>query len=326
MREVTFVRLHQDRWQEFERILSDPSAVAPDKLAELFLECTDDLAFARAQYPNSDTVRYLNQLAATIHTKLYKNKTERRDRLRRFWMHDVPLAMVESRKELLLSLVVLLVPTMIGFWSGMTDERYTRTIMGDAYVNMTIDNIANGDPMSVYKQRDGLSMFLAIALNNSMVSLYAIVIGVCTTLGPIIVVARNGFMLGAFHSLFLRYGSFEQSLLTVYIHGAMEISAIVVAGAAGMVIGNSILFPGTFTRMRSFRNGVRKGICVGVGILPFIIVAAVFESWVTRLTDMPLLLNIFIILATFTSIVWYVVVFPQQVLAREHGTERHQVE
>ncbi|CAN5514784.1 stage II sporulation protein M [soil metagenome] len=317
MREVTFVRQHQDRWQEFERILSDPSSVAPDSLAELFLECTDDLAFAHAQYPNSDTLRYLNQLAATIHTKLYKNKLERRDRWKQFLFYDVPLAMVDSRKELLLSLVVLVIPVVIGFWSGMTDERYTRSIMGDAYVNMTIANIAHGDPMGVYKQQDGLSMFFAIAMNNCMVCVQTIVIGVCTTLGPIVMIARNGFMLGAFHSLFLHHGGFERSLLTVYIHGAMEISAIVVAGAAGMLIGNGILFPGTFTRLQAFRNGVRKGVCVGIGILPFIIVAAVFESWVTRYTDMPLMLNILIILATFTSIVWYVIVFPQQVLARK---------
>lgn len=323
MREVTFVRQHQDRWREFENILVDPSSVAPDVLADLFLECTDDLAFARSQFPNSDTVRYLNQLAATIHTTLYKSKVERRGRLKVFWLHEVPQAMKASRKELLLSLIVLLIPVAIGFWSGMVNEDYTRMIMGDGYVNMTIENISNGDPMGVYKQRDGLSMFVAIAVNNCMVSVYAIVLGLCTTLGPIIMVARNGFMLGAFHSIFLRHGGFERSLLTVYVHGAMEISAIVVAGAAGMVIGNSILFPGTYTRLQSFRNGVRRGVRVGIGILPFIVVAAVFESWVTRLTDMPLILNILIILATLGAIVWYVIVFPTYVLARDHGTEQH---
>ena len=71
------------------------------------------------------------------------------------------------------------------------------------------------------------------------------------------------------------------------MHGTLEIFAIIVAGAAGIVVGNSILFPGSYARTVSFARGVRKGAMVVFGLMPVFLMAAFFEGFVTRYTTAP---------------------------------------
>jgi len=64
MREAAFVKLNQDRWQEFEKILASSRGTDPDQLGELFIQITDDLSFAQTQYPDTKTAAYLNSIAS----------------------------------------------------------------------------------------------------------------------------------------------------------------------------------------------------------------------------------------------------------------------
>ena len=75
MREAAFIKRNQERWQEFEKTLQT-ARPHPDKLAEIFIQLTDDLSFSRTQYPQSRTTQYLNGLTSKIHLEIYKNKKE----------------------------------------------------------------------------------------------------------------------------------------------------------------------------------------------------------------------------------------------------------
>src|SRR5690606_15344093 len=97
----------------------------------------------------------------------------------------------------------------------------------------------------------------------------------------------NGVMLGSFQYFFHQRGLLMESALTIWIHGTLEITAIVIAGGAGIVMGNSILFPGTYSRTESLMRGARRGVKIVLGMIPIFLVAAFLESFVTRLTDMP---------------------------------------
>jgi hypothetical protein len=76
MRESAFIKQNKSRWEEFERVVKNQAGAPPDKLAELFIQITDDLSFSRTQYPESRTTQYLNSLASKIHGEIYKNKKE----------------------------------------------------------------------------------------------------------------------------------------------------------------------------------------------------------------------------------------------------------
>ena len=182
--------------------------------------------------------------------------------------------------------------------------------MGDAYVNMTNENIAKGDPFGVYKQSNEFMMFLQIGSNNIFVALYTFVLGILFSFGSIVSLFRNGIMLGSFQYFFFSKGLGFQSVLVIWIHGTLEISAIVLAGAAGLVLGNSLLFPKTYTRMASVLKGAKDGLKIVIGLIPIFIVAAFFESFVTRHTEMPLWLSALILLSSAAFIIWYVFIYP----------------
>ena len=323
MREIVFLHKNAARWESFEAFLNDPGRQDPDTLASLFVQLTDDLSYAKTHYPQSKTTAYLQRLSAQAHQRIYVNKKEHRNRFVSFWSQELPGVVYASRKEMLVALVVFSISICIGVLSAANDTGFVRLILGDAYVNMTLENIQNGDPMAVYKSSKSWDMFLRITVNNVRVSFIAFVMGVVFSLGTGFVLFQNGVMLGAFQYLFYDRGLLGASMLTVYIHGALELSAIVIAGGAGFVLGNSILFPGTYTRLESFRMGARQGMKLVIGLLPIFIVAGFLEGFVTRYTAMPVWLSLLIIFGSLGFILWYFVVLPHQRIAyRANDTRR----
>src|SRR3546814_5241909 len=137
MREAVFVRQNSEKWKAYE----DPSGASADRLAANFIELTDDLSYARTFYPKSQTVTYLNGSASRYHLLIYRNKRENRGRFVRFWPQELPLEMAASGKCLLYSFLVFLVAFGFGLISTSDDETFVSLILGDHYVNMTLENI-----------------------------------------------------------------------------------------------------------------------------------------------------------------------------------------
>lgn len=178
---------------------------------------------------------------------------------------------------------------------------------------MTNDNISKGDPFGVYKQENPVLMFVQIGANNIFVAIYTFVLGIIFSFGSIVSLFRNGVMLGSFQYFFFSKGLGLQSVLVIWIHGTLEISAIVLAGAAGLVLGNSMLFPKTYTRKASILKGAKDGLKIVLGLVPIFIIAAFFESFITRHTEMPMWLSGFILLASAAFIIWYVFIYPVKI-------------
>ncbi|PHK98483.1 hypothetical protein CGL56_12090 [Neolewinella marina] len=109
---------------------------------------------------------------------------------------------------------------------------------------------------------------------------------------------------------------FRESLLTIWIHGALEISSFVLAGGAGLAMGGGLLFPGTLTRWQAFGRSARAGGRILLGTVPLFIIAGVLEGFVTRQTDLPPLLRFLFILCCFAFVLWYYVIFPRAVARR----------
>jgi uncharacterized membrane protein SpoIIM required for sporulation len=86
-----------------------------------------------------------------------------------------------------------------------------------------------------------------------------------------------------------------------------------VAGAAGLVLGNSILFPGTHKRLHSLRRGAKDGLKMMVGLVPIFVVAASLVGFVTRYSAMPVWLSLLILLCSLTFVIWYFVLYPVRV-------------
>ena len=317
MREVVFVKKNKDKWLSYEKLLTVKGTINPDDLTVMYLDLTDDLAYASTYYPESKLTAYLNELAGMAHRKIYKTKKTSGSAIKRFYLHDFPLMFYQYRQYLLFSFLVFLLFVAIGWFSTTQNLDFARWILGDAYVDMTLENIKKGDPMAVYKQANEVDMFLGITINNIKVALYTFMLGILLGLGTLYMLMNNAIMLGTFQYFFLKYGLFWESVRTVWIHGTIEISVIIVAGAAGFIVASGILMPGTYTRLYAFRQKARDGLKVMVSTIPFFIMAGFLESFVTRHTEMPDWLAVLIILSSLVLIVYYYVFLPKKLYLQQ---------
>jgi uncharacterized membrane protein SpoIIM required for sporulation len=310
MNEIHFLHKNIEDWERFEAHLNHFQQVPSDKISEMFIRLTDDLAYSRSYFPESNTTHYLNQLAQKAHRIIYQNPATNKNRIIDFWAKEFPLLFYKSRKEFYVSFLVFIVALLIGIVSNNSDDGFSRMIMGDRYINMTLTNIRNGDPLAVYKSMNEVDMFLGITLNNIKVSFFAFAMGLFTPVGVGYILLRNGIMLGTFQSFLADQGFLLDSVATIWVHGTFEIFAIIAAGGAGIIIGNSIIFPKTYTRLLSFRNGALQGSKIIIGLIPIFIVAGFLEGFVTRYTQAPYWIRFSIIGCSLISIVLYFYIYP----------------
>jgi uncharacterized membrane protein SpoIIM required for sporulation len=322
MREAAFVKQNKDKWLKFERVLVNNIHILPDEMSQLYVELNEDLNYAQTFYANSETLAYLNELSVGAHQKIYKTKKESKNKIFQFYFKEFPLFFHKHRSMLLLAFILFASFTAIGAYSASSDDAFVRLILGDAYVNSTIDNIQNGDPMAVYKKSNETDMFLGITINNIKVALYAFVAGIFAGLGTVYIILQNAIMLGSFQYFFYDQGLLWESARTIWIHGTIEISVIIIAACAGLVMGKSLLFPKTYTRLQSFIQGVKAGLKIVISTIPFFIIAGFLEGFVTRLTGMPDWLAILIIVSSLALILYYYVFLPQ-IIYKKNAKQLH---
>lgn len=284
--------------------------IEPDLLVEMYHELTDDLSYARTHYAETQTELYLNNLVGKLHAIIYKTKKEENNRFLRFWRYEFPVEIYKIRRYIYFSIVLFLFACFIGLVSLRGDEEFVRVVLGDVYVDMTIANIEKGEPMAVYASRSAGDMFFLIATNNLRVAAMCFLAGLLSYFGVVPLLFFNGVMLGSFQYFFYKYNVLYESVLSIWIHGTIEIFSIVISASAGLLVGSSYLFPGTYSRKASFIKASQRGAKIFLGISPFIILAAFLEAYATRHTEWADWLRIGIIVSSLILIVLYFVVYP----------------
>lgn len=317
MKETKFIEQNKNKWDRFEK-LYESSSNNPEELSDLYMDITDDLSYAQTFYKRRTVRVYLNKLAQTVFTGVHKQKGESFRRFFDVWKTSLPLEIYRSRKNLLFALIAFAVYTLIGVVSTMIDPEFPRVVLGDAYVNMTLENIQNGNPLKVYETGDQMAMFVQITTNNMKVAFLTFFVGFILTIGTHIMMFYNGVMLGSFQYFFYAKGLLITSFLGIWIHGAFEISAIVLAAGAGITAGNGLLFPGSYSRLQSLQLSTKRGLKIMLSLVPFIIAAGFLESFVTaNYQDLPEWSKWMIILFSFGIILFFYVFYPIYV-ARKH--------
>lgn len=310
MKEITFLKQNASKWEGYEKAI-EKGQVKPAELTNMFIELTDDLSYANTNFGETNTGAYVNSLASRVHHLVYKNKKESGNRFVTFYARELPMMFARYHNYLFYSFLVTAIATLVGILSQLYDDSFVRLILGDYYVDETIERIKHGNPIGIYGEGNQFFMFARITLNNIQVSFYAFIFGLATAFGTSLLLIQNGIMLGSFFTLFYQYNVVGKALKVVWIHGTLEMSAIIIAGCAGFVLGNSYLFPKTHTRIRSFKRGGKDGLKIVIGLIPVFITAGFLESFVTRYTEMHIALSLAIIITSFLFIIGYFIVLPQ---------------
>ncbi|MFM1931113.1 MAG: hypothetical protein RL226_416 [Bacteroidota bacterium] len=309
MRETEFIHQNKEKWGRFERVLQNSEQNA-EEMTRLFIETTDDLSYSRTNYPHRSVRIYLNSLAQKVFHKIYANRKRQAGAFSQFWIADLPNAMWHARKQLLTMFILFMAFFFLGMFSSSQSPEMMRALLGEQYIEMTEANIANGDPMAVYKSSSAITMFFEIGWNNIRVSFYCFVTGLFFGLGTYYIVGYNAMMVGAFIQFFVQRGLFRESFLAIMLHGTIELSMIVLAGTAGVVLGRGLIYPGTYTRMQALVISARRGMKIMLGVSAFLVIAAFIESFATRNTDIGDLTRLTLILISLGVTVFYFVLYP----------------
>lgn len=306
MREALFIKKNKDRWLKNQQLPS----VDPDEMAADFTQLVDDLAYAKTFYPSSKVTSYINARASGIYLAIYKNRKEESNRLVTFWKYDLPLTIRKHHGVLLFSLIVFIIFFAIGFFTSQKDDEVARSFFGDSYVETTQHNIDKGNPFGIYESGNSLLSWLGIMINNIKVALLMFVSGIFCGIPTLYKHCETSAMVGIFDQFFAARGFGIDFWLVVFVHGTLEITALIISTAAGLILGKSFLFPGTIKRMDAFKQGAKEGVKIMIGLMPVFALAAFFEGFITRLYNDISFLTTAIFALSVIFVVWYFIIYP----------------
>jgi uncharacterized membrane protein SpoIIM required for sporulation len=321
LREALFIKKNKDRWLKAQNEPTDD----PDEMAADFTQLVDDLAYAKTFYPSGKVTTYINSQASRIYLDIYKNRKEESNRLLNFWKYELPLIVRKHHRVILFSFLFFLVFFSIGFFSAKKDEGIPASILGSGYVEMTQENINNSNPFGVYEQGNAFMSWIALMIHNMRVDFLVFVSGIFFGVPALVIEARNGVMVGVFDQFFAARGLGVDFWLVVFVHGTIEMTALILSTAAGLVLGKSFLFPGTHRRIDSFKQGAKDGVKIMVGVVPLTALAAFFEGFITRLYNDISILTTLVFALSVLFVIWYFIIWPIR-LGRKRSVQLNELE
>lgn len=306
MREALFIKKNKDRWLKYQQEAPED----PDEMAAGFTQLVDDLAYAKTFYPSGKITSFINAEASRIYLAIYKNRKEESNRLITFWKYDLPLTIGKHHRVVLFSFLFFMVFACIGYFVSGKDESVARSIFGDTYVDHTQDNIAKGNPFGIYEHGNAFLSWISLMIHNIRVSLLMFASGIFCGIPTLYMTIQNSIMLGVFDQFFAARGYGLDFWLVVFVHGTLEITALILSCAAGIVLGKSFLFPGTIRRIDAFKQGAKDGVKIMVGLMPVFGLAAFFEGFITRLYNDLSVLTTLVFALSVVFVIWYFIIYP----------------
>lgn len=286
MNQDQFVARRQEDWRQLAAILAQTQAKGPrrlpleqvQRLGQLYRQTASDLAYARTYFPGTQTTLYLNQLVSQAHNLIYAEEPQRLKQLWRFFALEVPRAVREAYRPFLLAAAVMLLGGLVGFFAILYDPNLADALV-PAQMRLFVPQERGEGELIPLGFR---SLFgTVILINNVRVGIMAFGFGITLGVGTALVLFQNGLVIGALAAHYFQAGLSYPFWALILPHGVLELIAIFLGGAAGFALGWPLVAPGDLTRREAFAAGGRRAIRLMIGSLPFFLVAAAIEGFVT---------------------------------------------
>jgi uncharacterized membrane protein SpoIIM required for sporulation len=279
-----FAADRQEGWQRLEALLKAAGRRAerlgPEgvwELASLYRSVAADLATARRQFPGDPVVVRLEALVGAARPLIYE-RAHRRGNLLSFFADGYWIVLWERRRPLALAAALLLVPASLGAaWASVDPETVSSLVPVDFLWVVEADTTDTG--LSTV----GLAGFSTFVLtNNIRVTLAAFALGMTWGVGTGWMVANNGLILGQVAGLAVGAGNSDLLAAALMAHGVLELTCMVVAGAAGISLGQSMLRPGKKTRRRALADESIVAFKIAGGTACWLVLAGFIEGFASR--------------------------------------------
>ncbi len=292
MTPLQFESLYQPEWDELGELLARIDAgkldrgrgagpIQGERVASLYRRACEHLALARARaYPRSMQDR-LDKLTSEAHQVIYQQPEIGIERMRHAFAVTFPRAVRAHAAYVWASAILFGLPLLLVGWLVYERPELVLSVV-DANTAAEYEYMYSDDAHSIGSVRSADSnwfMFGAYILNNVSIGFQCFALGLFFGIGSVYALVFNGIQIGAVAGYVTERGLGHNFYQFVVTHAAFELTAIVLAGAAGMRLGHSLLAPGRSTRLQSLTRAARETSMLVVGLAVMLLIAAAIEAF-----------------------------------------------
>jgi len=325
-----FVEERKDRWRRLEEVLgraenSTEQELGPEGMRELlrlYRLTSSDLNQARSLTADPELLERLNALAGRGYRFIYRSRRQggALGRLRRFLGVEVPEAYRQEAWSVATAGAALLLGALFGILAVLAQPTAAEDLIDPMFFSQSprerVEQIESQEERIA--TLDDAALFGAqLYTHNIKVSFLAFSLAALTLVGGTWILFTNGILLGAIATTYLLDGVSLFFFAWVGPHGALELPSIVFAGAAGLVAGRALFFPGELSRAAALRRAMPQVWRMMVGVMLFLVVAGLIEGSFSQFSakTVPYPLKIAVALVLLVALMAYLFV-PRQPEAR----------
>ena len=309
-----FLELNRPDWERLGSLTqtarSKPAELHPaavEELVALYQRASSQLSFARDHYGDPALTNELTSLVATANATLYRRTSSPAAGLRRFFAVSFPAAFWHIRHFVVVAALATLIPVaVVGLWLANTEEAVALTwteAEQAAYVDEEFEAYYSSAPAAQFATE--------VLINNIQVSFLAFAAGVVLGVGSLFVLMYNGALLGGALAAFIIAGEQPKFWGLILPHGLLELTAVIIAGAAGMTLGWALVAPGDQSRADAFTEAARRSVVVVLGLMLAFVTAGIIEGFITP-SPLPTVARVGIGIAVEVSFLSYLFTFGQR--------------
>ena len=253
------------------------SPVEVQELVALYQQTSSHLSHARTERADPALVARLTRLVASAAAVIYSTRSRSLVGIARFFTTSFPAAVWHARRFVVAAALLLLVPALVvGAWVATSDVALDAAgpeAVREAYVEDDFEAYYSSAPAGQFATQ--------VTVNNIQVSILAFAAGVLVCVVTAFILAFNGANIGVAAGLFAAAGEQPKFWGLILPHGLLELSAVIVAGAAGLALGWAIVAPGDRTRTDALAEEGRRAAVIVLGLVLAFVVAGTIEGFVT---------------------------------------------
>ncbi|MBX3594177.1 stage II sporulation protein M [Sphingomonas sp.] len=293
---VTRFRVEREGdWARLEQLLDLVEKKSPRRLSNadlmelprLYRATLSALSIARETSLDASMIAYLESLSTRAYYVLYGCRESALRQIGGFFARGWPAAVRGIWRELVLIAALFIASAIAGYALVQADPRWFDAIMpGDMAGGRDMQASTEFLRQSLYgkPERGGLEVFATMLFtHNAQISIMAFALGFAFGVPTLFLISSNGILLGAFYAVYVPKGLGVGLTGWLMIHGSTELSAIILAGAAGLHIGRAVAFPGARSRLDAASDAGRRGALVMIGVVLMLLVAGLLEGFARQL-------------------------------------------
>ena len=301
MNREKFIRDRRNDWQQFELLLTRMKTIRQSRwgshdvssLSKLYRSICYDLSLVQSREWGARLEQYLNDLVAQGHNCLYRSPPQSLWAIWEFFATGFPRLLRRRYKPFVLALALFMIPLLVSVWVGYARPDLAELVAGKAAIDQALESYGTElytDTDARYaSERSTMAGFYIN--NNTGIAFKAYALGILGGVGTCFILLSNGIGIGIVQGSIMAAGNptAERFFSFVISHGSFELTAIVIAGAGGLVLAQGALIPGQRTRLDSMKFHGVESLQLALGAGGMLFVAALLEGYFSPLPIAPMI-------------------------------------